>query len=107
MVPPEKELDYLNNYIAWQQLLSNKNLVITFTIKGDTGNKLIAPLLLINFIKNAFKHGVSNHTPCFVNNDINITENHLTMEVLNKKVAGIKTESTTTGSNNTKRRLLL
>jgi sensor histidine kinase YesM len=107
MVPLEKELDYLNNYIALQQLRSNKSLVITFTVNGDPNNKIIAPLLLINFIENAFKHGVSNHTPCFVNIAISIDENQLTMEVINKKNTGLKADSTTTGSNNTKRRLLL
>jgi two-component system, LytTR family, sensor kinase len=106
-VPLEKELDYLNNYIDLQKLRSNNNLEILFTVNGDTHNKLIAPLLLINFIENAFKHGVSNHVACFVNISITIIQSQLTMEVVNKKLEDIQTESTATGSNNTKRRLEL
>ncbi|MBC7890560.1 MAG: histidine kinase [Ferruginibacter sp.] len=106
-VPLEKELDYLNNYISLQQLRSNNNLEVSFILNGDGHNKVIAPLLLINFIENAFKHGVSNHIPCFVNISILITQSQLTMEVINKKMDGTQKQSTSTGSNNTKRRLEL
>lgn len=106
-VPLEKELDYLTNYIDLQQIRSNDHLRITFTVNGDTHNKIIAPLLLINFIENAFKNGVSNHTECFVNITIHIIESQLVMEVINKKTGDMKTDSTATGSNNTKRRLEL
>jgi len=106
-VPLEKELDYLNNYIALQQLRSNKNLEVNFETKGDYSHQVIAPLLLINFIENAFKHGVSNHVACFVHIKIHVADNQLQMEVINKIMEGIKMDSTSTGADNTKRRLQL
>lgn len=106
-VPLEKELDYLTDYIALQQLRSNNNLKVSFTITGDVHKQVIAPLLLINFIENAFKHGVSNHVACFVHITITIIENQLTLEVYNRITDADKAETNATGSNNTKRRLLL
>ncbi|CAN5602746.1 histidine kinase [soil metagenome] len=106
-VPLDKELDYLQNYIDLQQLRSNNHLTINFTITGDIENKVIAPLLLINFIENAFKHGISNHLRCFVTCNIDILQNNLIMDVTNKKMNSLPLEHKTTGSNNTKRRLQL
>lgn len=106
-VPLEKEVDYLNNYIALQQLRSNNNLSVTFTVNGQIQDKVIAPLLLINFIENAFKHGVSNHVACFVDICIAIHQYQLTMKVTNTKIEEANLNGTATGSNNTRRRLEL
>ncbi|WP_394766895.1 sensor histidine kinase [Ferruginibacter sp.] len=106
-VPLQKEIDYLQNYIALQQLRSNNKLEIKFTISGDLQHNKIAPLLLINFIENAFKYGVSNHLPCYVDIEIFILNNNITLKVNNKIISGIVTESTATGANNTLRRLEL
>lgn len=106
-VPLEKELEYLHNYIDLQQLRSNTHLDVRFSVTGDIHNKTIAPLLLINFIENAFKHGTSNHTDCFIHIDIRVIEQELTMEVSNKKMNELVMAGTETGSNNTRRRLQL
>lgn len=106
-VPLEKELEYVENYIALQQLRSDNNVKIDFTVTGNINGQAIAPLLLINFIENAFKHGISSHLNCFVNIAINVQENNFSMTVLNKKMASSKTKTNSTGINNTKRRLEL
>ena len=106
-VPLQKEIDYLQNYIALQQLRSNNKLEIKFIISGDLQHNKIAPLLLINFIENAFKYGVSNHIPCYVHIEIFILNNNISLKVNNKIISGIVTESTFTGANNTLRRLEL
>ncbi len=51
------EINYLRSYIELQELRLNKKDFIKFEILGDTANKTIAPMLLIPFIENAFKHG--------------------------------------------------
>ncbi|MDN3657993.1 histidine kinase [Ferruginibacter paludis] len=106
-VPLQKELDYLENYITLQQLRSNDKLTVDFTITGEAGTNSIAPLLLINFIENAFKYGVSNHEPCFINIHILINERQLTLTVKNKVMVVTAEQSTFTGTNNTLRRLHL
>lgn len=63
LVPLEKEIDYMQNYISLEKLRLNEVIPITFEIEGDPVQKKIAPLLLIPFLENAFKHGVSNGNP--------------------------------------------
>jgi LytS/YehU family sensor histidine kinase len=106
-VPLEKELEYLENYISLQRLRSDDKLTVEFTITGEPTTHVIAPLLLINFIENAFKYGVSNHTPCFVNISITLNDNQLTLIVTNKIMDTVVEDSTFTGTNNTLRRLQL
>ena len=106
-VPLQKEMDYLQNYISLQQLRSNDKLTIQFTITGEAGNDIIAPLLLINFIENAFKYGVSNHLRSFINIDIDITDSQLTLKVRNSVMIKTIEQSTATGTDNTLRRLQL
>lgn len=102
-----KEMDYLKNYIALQQLRSNNKLKVDFEITGNPKENKIAPLLLINFIENAFKYGISSHVPCYIKIDIIILNNNITLKVTNKIIAGIVPQSTFTGANNTLRRLQL
>lgn len=51
----EKELDYIKNYIAFQRLRKDENLVINFLIRNIEPGLKIAPLLLVVLIENAFK----------------------------------------------------
>ncbi len=105
--PLQKELDYLENYIRLQQLRRNDKLTVVFAVTGDTGDNIIAPLLLINFIENAFKYGISNHEPCVINIGISICASQLTLQVRNKIMIKRLEQSTFTGTNNTIRRLQL
>lgn len=57
----EKEFAYINNYVELQKLRKEDDLEITIQQLGDTENFMIAPLLLIPFIENAFKY-VSTHS---------------------------------------------
>jgi two-component system LytT family sensor kinase len=58
--PIEKELAYLKDYIDLQKLRRNNNTEINFVCSGDLQGFSIAPLLLIPFVENAFKH-LSHH----------------------------------------------
>ena len=57
----EKEIEYLKNYIAFQRLRKDDQLVVTLDIVNIEAGLMIAPLLLIVLIENAFKF-VSNFT---------------------------------------------
>lgn len=58
-VPLMKELNYIENYVALQQLRLDDTAEIDFKIKGRPNGQQIAPLILISFIENAFKYGVN------------------------------------------------
>ncbi|MCH2196456.1 histidine kinase [Kordia sp.] len=57
-VPLTNEIKLLDNYIALEKIRYGKRLKINFEHDVETGAK-IAPLLLLTFVENAFKHGVS------------------------------------------------
>ncbi len=58
MVPLDKEIVNLENYIALERLRYGRRLTLCFEKKGDTGSIQIPPLLLLAFVENGFKHGL-------------------------------------------------
>ncbi len=56
-VPLEKELTYLENYIALKLLKDSRGMKVSVNLERNHKEQLIAPMLLIPFIENAFKHG--------------------------------------------------
>lgn len=57
-VPLKKEIDLLSNYIELEKLRRD-NADVIFKTEGDTESIFIPPLLLIPFVENAFKYGLS------------------------------------------------
>jgi two-component system LytT family sensor kinase len=55
----EKEMEYIKNYIAFQQLRKDEHLIVQFEVQNIEKSLTIAPLLLVVLIENAFKF-VSN-----------------------------------------------
>jgi sensor histidine kinase YesM len=52
-----KQLDFLRSYVYLEQLRAGDALEVEFEVKGDHLHLMVAPLLYIAFIENAFKHG--------------------------------------------------
>ncbi|MCB0583927.1 MAG: histidine kinase [Phaeodactylibacter sp.] len=84
-VPLEKELAYLRQYIALQEVRVEEDAVIDIYFAGEEGGFLVAPLLLTPFIENAFKY--ISHYPKKENNRISIRleieDNRLAFECSN------------------------
>jgi len=59
-VPIEDEITCLENYVDLQKLRLNAKTKIEFKYEGDFKGIRIPPLILMTFIENAFKYGVSN-----------------------------------------------
>ncbi len=53
-----KEIELIDNYLALEEIRYGKRVHVSFTTAIEEEQK-IAPLLLLTFIENAFKHGVS------------------------------------------------
>ncbi|MET0392422.1 MAG: sensor histidine kinase [Chitinophagaceae bacterium] len=62
-VPLQNELDCIADYIDLQRLRLGAKTTVDFSVSGNTDNKIIAPLLLMTFVENVFKYGISNHEP--------------------------------------------
>jgi LytS/YehU family sensor histidine kinase len=68
-IPMSKEIEYLKNYIALQRLRTDSSPAIRIETEIDDvlPDAMIAPMLLVPFVENAFKHGISLREPSWVN----------------------------------------
>lgn len=57
----KKEIGFIKNYLELERLRFNESYSIDFVVNGDPGKKMIAPMLLVEFIENSFKHGLNRH----------------------------------------------
>ena len=55
-IPLNKELAYIGKYVDLQKIRSSNINFVKYTVEGDPGLWMIAPMLFIPFIENAFKH---------------------------------------------------
>lgn len=106
-----KEIEILNSYIELEKMRYNERLNLQFTIQGEVNGYRIAPLILLPFIENSFKHGASNdRTQPLININLNIEKSHMTLRVINSVPVDIIEDDTVAqgiGLKNVKRRLEL
>lgn len=57
-VPLNKEIACIDQLIALQQLRVRGEMALVYEVKVEQDSSLIAPLLLLPFVENLFKHGV-------------------------------------------------
>jgi len=74
-VSMEKEIGYIENYVAFQRLRKDEKLIVNFNIEDVEMELQIAPLLLVVLIENAFK---------FVSN-LSDKENKISIKIFTKK----------------------
>jgi hypothetical protein len=82
----EKDLDYLKNYMGIQQMRlgPNPNIELSIEIPETISPTLtIAPMLLIPFVENAFKHGISLQSHSFIRMTIQMEGNKLLFSLHN------------------------
>jgi hypothetical protein len=108
-VPLSKEIAYIKDYIELQKIRLDTNVKMQFSVIGDTMGERIAPMLLIPFIENAFKYGVSPDEESDIVVMITIESHELKLFVRNIKVYKqvLQQEQSGLGINNTKNRLKL
>ena len=82
-----KEILYLQNYLDLEKLRQGNSIDIKFDIAGSIENELIAPLLLIPFLENSFKHSVntSMDTIRYVHITLNVNNHLLNFSIANNK----------------------
>ncbi|MBN9380786.1 MAG: histidine kinase [Chitinophagaceae bacterium] len=86
LVPLEKELKMIEDYIQLEKVRYGPRLSVEFSIDGNHQGKMIAPLLMIPFVENAFKHGASQMMEgSWIKMRIFIRDAVLKMEVSNNR----------------------
>jgi LytS/YehU family sensor histidine kinase len=83
----QKEIELIENYIALEKIRYGNRVRISFK-NNSTSDSKIAPLLLLTFIENAFKHGVSQELKeAFISITISSDKNHIVFTIENSKSA--------------------
>ncbi len=65
-VPLTREFDFIRNYITLMRLRYTDKVRITVDLPQEVPDKTVPPLMLISFVENAFKHGISYQQESFV-----------------------------------------
>jgi len=102
-----KEVDYLESYVELFRMRFDPLFYVSFEVEGVTDQQRMAPLLLIPFLENAFKHGVLNDPDHPVRIEIKVMRQELKVTVFNKINQNQKDHSSGIGLMNVQRRLYL
>ena len=104
----EKEIDYLNDYIKLQKLRLSQETKVAFNVQNNNPNAKIAPMILIPFVENAFKHGVNAEGVVSMEVQIVTSETEVYFRIVNtKQIENQRDETHGIGIENVKTRLLL
>jgi sensor histidine kinase YesM len=80
------EIKVLENYLELEMIRYSERLTISFNKETDDDSYRITPLLLLPFLENAFKHGISEtRFESFIYIDINAKNGRLDFEIENTK----------------------
>jgi LytS/YehU family sensor histidine kinase len=87
VVPLKQELMMVTEYISLEKTRYGNKLDVYVMTPGKADDLYIAPLLLLPFVENCFKHGASNmlQNP-WINLTIEVKDTTLTMKLMNGKV---------------------
>jgi len=102
----EKEVEIMKNYIDLEKERYGNKIEISWNIEGDIKDKYIAPLLLLPFLENAFKHGTSEQLEKpWLSVDISVSQNILKGKIANSKNEYTPATNHGIGIQNVKKRL--
>lgn len=82
-VPLSAEIDFLRDYIELMRIRLPRHVRLDVSLPENPSHTLVAPLLFISLVENAFKHGVSNDRPSFIDIDIREEEGVLACRIEN------------------------
>ncbi|PZX54979.1 sensor histidine kinase [Algoriphagus chordae] len=110
-IPLSREITYLRNYLDLQMLRfkNEANLEVSVQISDDICEGSIAPMLLIPFVENAFKHGISTKNKSWIRINLRCLKGSVHLDVVNsihpKKATEAPKEESGIGLVNVKERL--
>lgn len=106
-VPLEKEIEFLKNYVEIEKLRYFDTADIKFELQGIPNGLHIAPMILIQFVENAFKHGLQKMpSGGFLHVFISIQGKKMNFKVENSKIEHVEHHEGI-GMKNAKNRLFL
>lgn len=104
-VPLTKEFEFIRTYTKLMQLRFTDKVKMTIDVPNEAPDKTIPPLMLISFIENAFKHGISYQHDSFVEIKTWVEHGHLIFTCRNSKAEKPNQEKGGVGLENVRKRL--
>ncbi len=99
------EIRYLEDFIAMQRLRTGCHDCVQLSVSGAVEGHEIAPLLLVPFVENAFKHGIANQPAKPVRITLHCGPGLLEFSVHNAKAVQRKDKTGGIGLHNVRKRL--
>jgi two-component system LytT family sensor kinase len=108
LVPLAKEVTMMLEYIELEKKRYGNELKVAVQIPSDYQNLVIAPLLILPFVENCFKHGASDMLDApWINIHIALENEGMNLKVVNGKSPGKVAQTGGIGIENVRRRLQL
>lgn len=85
LIPLPREVQFLSNYVQLMRLRYSDKVSIRMSAPSNLPDVMIPPLLLIMFVENAFKHGISYRTESFVYITVDVKDDRLKFVCRNSK----------------------
>jgi len=102
----EKEVEIMKNYIDLEKERYGNKIEISWNIEGEIKDKYIAPLLLLPFLENAFKHGTSEQLEKpWLSVDMSVKQDVVRCKIANSKNEFVPLSKNGIGIQNVKKRL--
>ena len=104
-VPLSREFDFIRHYVTLMQLRYTDKVKIALNLPQESPDRQIPPLILITFIENAFKHGVSYQRESFIEANVVVEGEKLRFTCRNSKADRPNEEKGGVGLANVRKRL--
>ena len=82
-VPLQDELEFLENYVKLMRIRLPETVGVTFNTDISDSNIVIAPMIFISLVENAFKHSISPTEPSFIRINISADKHFIHCEIQN------------------------
>ena len=105
MVPLNRELEFTKDYIELMRMRVTDRVTIDVSMPQRAPERQIPPLVLITFVENAFKHGVSYLQESFIDIVVTTKQDSLTFICRNSKVSTADDQHGGVGLKNVRQRL--
>ena len=106
-VPLTREFDFIRHYVTLMKLRYTDKVAICVDLPDEAPDKTVPPLMLISFIENAFKHGISYQHASFIDIHVDVNDHQLHFTCRNSKADIPNQEKGGVGLANVKQRLNL
>lgn len=103
----EEEIEYLQEYVDLQKFRLGETTHVNTNYATDSNDYVIAPMLLVNFLENAFKYGISSTEECIINIELKVRKGILLLVVYNSHINTKVKASSHNGMKNVRHRLSL